>query len=249
MSFKLGKKPARHDPRTLRLAKYLRALPPPPLSIDWTLKAGPFGMMANDRLGDCTIAGAAHMVQVWTGNASSPLVIPDDQVIAAYSGACGYNPADPSTDQGGDLLTVLNYWRNSGIGGHKIFAYASVNPLNGAEVMTAIDLFGGVYSGANLPVSAQSQVGSQWTVTDGPDAAPGTWGGHCIPWVKGDTGSLSCVTWGALQAAAWPWIDRYVDELYAIITYDWIAANGASPSGFDLATLQADLAALPPPAP
>ena len=33
----------------------------------------------------------------------------------------------------------------------------------------------------------------------------------------------------------------YADECYAIVTTDWIEANGNSPSGFNLSALLADL--------
>ena len=36
----------------------------------------------------------------------------------------------------------------------------------------------------------------------------------------------------------------YCDELYAVLSPDWIDANGAAVSGLDLKALQADLAAL-----
>src|SRR5260221_729783 len=52
--YKLGKKPAHHDPRTLLMANYL-ALPAIPAARDWTGKASSaWGMMLNDQLGDCT---------------------------------------------------------------------------------------------------------------------------------------------------------------------------------------------------
>jgi hypothetical protein len=52
------------------------------------------------------------------------------------------------------------------------------------------------------------------------------------------------VTWGALQQLSWAWFAAYCDEAYAIITQDWLEANGQAPSGFDTAQLQADLAQL-----
>ncbi len=54
---KLGKLPPRHDVRTLLLANYLTtALPEPPPVKNWALKAGSnWGMMLNDRIGDCVL--------------------------------------------------------------------------------------------------------------------------------------------------------------------------------------------------
>jgi hypothetical protein len=49
-SRKLGKLPPRHDHRTLMLAKYTVALPPPPAAVDWSRKLDHLGMMKNDTL-------------------------------------------------------------------------------------------------------------------------------------------------------------------------------------------------------
>ena len=54
---RLGKLAPRRDPRTLRFAKYARALAPAPVKFDYSNRLGPLGMLANDRLGDCTAAG------------------------------------------------------------------------------------------------------------------------------------------------------------------------------------------------
>src|SRR4051812_17423635 len=91
----LGKLPPRYDARTLRLEHYLdlSALPPPPLECDWTAKVGAkWGMMLNDRIGDCAIAAPGHMMMAWTANAGRPFVPTDAQVLAAYSAVSGYDP-------------------------------------------------------------------------------------------------------------------------------------------------------------
>lgn len=246
---KLGKAAPRIDPRTLRLAAYLPAtLPPIPASADYYSKAQPsgnWGMMLNDSLGDCTCAAAGHLIEAWTGNAGGLVVPPDSAILAAYEGACGYTPADPSTDQGGVEVNVLNYWRATGIAGHKIGAYAAVDPANQAHVQAGAYLFGGLYIGVALPVSAQGQ--ATWDVVgDGQtgDSAPGSWGGHAVPVVGFDAGGLWIVTWGELMRVTWAFWAAYVDEAYAIISPDFLAGNGETPAGFDIAQLQADLTAV-----
>ena len=55
---KLGRKAIKTDSRTLALGRYLTpAVPPPPAAADWTKGIARWGMMLNDTLGDCTIAG------------------------------------------------------------------------------------------------------------------------------------------------------------------------------------------------
>jgi hypothetical protein len=189
-----------------------------------------------------------HAVQIATaqGGAGSMITVPDADILLAYEQACDYDPTNPATDEGGDELTVLTYWRNHGIGsaGHKIAAFAGVGVLNHPEVMQALDLFGFLYIGVQLPSSAQPQTGVQglWDVDNTPAGNPGTWGGHCVVIGQADATGLTCITWGATQRMTWAFWDRYVDECYACLTPDWIEANGKAPSGFDLPTLQADLA-------
>ena len=68
----LGKLPSRVDPRTLSLARYLdrELLPAPPPELDLAEQVISWPMYANDRIGDCTTAAAAHMVEAWTAAAT-----------------------------------------------------------------------------------------------------------------------------------------------------------------------------------
>ena len=146
-------------------------------------------------------------------------------------------------DDGCVLLDVLNYWRKNPICGVQLGAYAAVNPQDQDEAEVALEIFGGLYAGAQLPLAAQTQ--DVWDVSPAPSpqsSVPGSWGGHCIPFGKYDAQRVSCVTWGAVKDATWPWLQQYVDELYALISPDWLNGAGVTPEGLDLATLQADLA-------
>lgn len=248
---RLGRKAIKRDSRTLMLAKYLTAtLPAPAPSLSYLKDIAAWGMLGNDTLGDCTCAAVGHAVQVWTANAGVEANVTNAEVIQIYENWCGYNPADPSTDQGGIILDVLNDWKNSGFGTFPMAAFASVNPSNTRELKQAIELFGGVDIGINLPISAQSQ--TVWDVVpdDGSgNTAPGSWGGHCVfvPAYGGTNKVLSdvtCITWGAplkMTVAFWK---KYVDEAYALLSPQWFTAAGGAPNGFNLAQLEADLAAI-----
>jgi hypothetical protein len=242
---RLGKRAARHDPRTLKLASFLTPLPTPHPRIDWSLGVNDWGMMKNDALGDCTIATVGHLIQAWTNNNGAELVLPDSTIVAEYSAVTGYVPGDESTDNGAVELDVLNYWRTKGIGGHKIAGYVAVDPKNRDHLRLACDLFGGVYLGVGLPVSAQVQ--EVWAVPDtGPvgDGSPGSWGGHAIPMVNYGPAGAVVVTWGALKTATWEWLTTYCDEAYACLSEDWVEPGKQAPSGLDLAGLQAALKAI-----
>jgi hypothetical protein len=246
---RLGKKAARFDSRTLKMAKYLTSLPPAPPLVNW-IHGETWPMFGNDTLGDCVEAASGHMIELWQSLTAPAAPIPTQaQIISAYSGAAGYISGDPNTDQGTDMLTFLNYWRKTGVAGNRIFAYVSLKPGNLTELKQAIFLFGAAMIGVALPITAQSQP-TGWTVpgsTTG-DGAPGSWGGHCIPVVGYDISAPAekrnqLVTWGEVITMSDDFYRAYCDEAYAIIDPAWFDGSIA-PNHFDMAALQADLAAL-----
>ena len=233
---RLGKAQVKHDKRTLKLAKYMLALPSPPAKCDWTKGVPRWPMYANDTLGDCTIAAAGHMEQLWA-NQGRPYYEPLSLGIVRV-----YNSLSPN-DEGCYELDVLNYWRKKGIPGvdHKITAYASIKPSSIVNVKLAINLFGSVYSGLALPRSAQNQ--KVWKVASY-DSKPGSWGGHAVPLVAYDSKYVTCVTWGKLLKMTWGFWSRYADEAYGVLDQSWFGADNVSPAGFNLAALKSDLKAL-----
>lgn len=206
-------------------------------------------MYLNDRLGDCTIAAAAHMIEAWTRDAGSQRNPAVTTVERAYW-MTGHPPETHGTqggptDDGRVELDVLNYWRKAGIGRDKIVAYVAVDPANVEHCRLAIHLLGGLYTGIGLPLTARTQ--RVWDVVgDGRtgDAAPWSWGGHAVPYVGYDQGGFTCVTWGGLLRLTLPFHAAYTDEAYAIVSPDVLAASGRSPEGLDLVSLSADLRAL-----
>ncbi len=245
---KLGKKAAVHDPRTLMLANYLdtTALPKPPVSHIYAqnIPAAGWGMMGNDKIGDCTCAAAGHLLMEWTDDNGALFTPADAQIIAAYSAITGYNPATGQNDNGAVETDVLNYWRNTGIAGHQILAYAALEPKNLNHIKLSAFLFGGCYIGLSLPLSAQTQ--TVWSVPPGGatgKGAPGSWGGHAVPVIGYDEHGLTIVTWGATKQMTWTFWEAYCDEAYALISTDFARTSNA-PSGFNLAALEADLKAV-----
>lgn len=251
----LGRKWAPTDHRNLQLSKYIQALPPPPVSAGYIGKVKTWPMMLNDELGDCTVAAAGHMVEQWTTYADNPVIIPDSAILAAYGAVGGYNPNDPSTDQGAVMADVLRYWRKTGIGDHKVVAYVSVNPRHHMEVKSAIELFGNCYVGIGLPITAQDPIVDTggyplWSVKKDPsdpsgNGQPWSWGGHCVPLVgygeNAKGAGTRLITWGQIYDMSWGFFDLYCDEAWAVVSQDWIDTAGKSVSGFDLTTLLADL--------
>jgi len=243
---RLGKHPARRDPRTLQLANYLKvdSLTVPLAEVDYGKQLPPnVGMMGNDKIGDCTCAAAGHAIQEWSEVGGKALItIPDSAVLAAYEAISGYDPKDPNTDHGANELDVLNYWRKIGIGGYQIDAYVGLEPHNPDHIKDAIEIFGNCYIGLALPVSAQTQL--VWTVPPGGPighGAPGSWGGHAVIVVGYDARTLTVVTWGKLQQMTWQFWDNYCDEAYALLCTQLWTKN---PVNLDVAALMADLQAV-----
>lgn len=242
LGMKLGKRPRIHDRRTLLLAHYLVPSPPPE-EVCWSQKVPYWGMLANDTLGDCTIAAVGHAVQLWCANTGrSSGDVNDELVKQHYSKWDGWIPADPQTDQGGVELDVLNSWRQEGFGTHKLTAFAAINPLNIDHIKSAIALFGGCYIGVQLPLTAETQ--DVWHVDPNAspnDAARGSWGGHAVYVVDYDKDTVTCVTWGGLKKMTWGWFIAYCDEAYALLSTDWINDSGVSPASLKVVDLLSDL--------
>jgi hypothetical protein len=239
---KLGRGPAKKDVRTLKLSKYIKPdAPKPPVHADWTSGIDTWGMMLNDIHSNCTIAAAAHAVQVWSAHTATETTVPDDLILKYYEDWAGYNPSDPTTDGGGIALDVFRSWRKSSLDRHKLLAFAEPTLNDFDQIRHAISVFGGVYIGLSLPTTAKTQ--TLWDVVPngGDDAKPGSWGGHAVFVPKYDAHTFTCITWGRLLPITLAFWREYVEETHVLLGHDWLQKKGA-PSGFDLDQLKQDLA-------
>lgn len=241
---KLGRPFARHDARTLKLARYLdlSKLPKAPDAINYGDKISDWKMLANDKLGDCTCAGLLHMFMLWCSQSGRLFNCGDADAVTLYQTLCGYNPTDPTSDQGGVLLDILKTWRKSPIMGQALGGYVSIDPTNWEEIKLAHFLFGSLYIGVNLPVSAQKE--KVWKDTRD---TPGGWGGHCIVSTAYRDGTscfkpplLTVATWGTTQDMTAAWAAKYIDEIWAPVSPAWLRVGGRAPNGFDAAQLMDD---------
>ncbi len=217
--FKLGKAAAVHAKDAVAFSSVLRGAPAVPKTYDFdTAHPGiPTPMFGNDRLGDCVIAGRAHQTLRFEDiEQGSVLMIKDTDVTKEYFKESG------GADSGLVVLDSLNLWKSRGwkVGSntYRIRAFATIAFKDHEQVQQAIYADVGIGLGVQLPKAAQGQIqtGRPWTVTTGPDAKPGSWGGHYI-YVPGYTpDGPVCVTWGRKQQMSWDWLDKYCDEAYAI---------------------------------
>lgn len=247
LKLKLGKLAPKQHERTLFFRNYHVAVPPAPPECYYNLRLHPsdWKMMGNDSVGDCAIAAPAHQAFLsnsYTDAIANPTL---DDVLNAYSAVSGYVRGDESTDNGCAMTDVWNYTSTVGIGQYKIAGWVQIDHTNLEHVRQAIYVFGGIQIGVQLPNSAMDQFNADedWTVVanDG-----GIAGGHAIYGCgyppTGD--SIAIVSWGRALHASLDWLARYVDEMYAIVSLDWLAKSGVSPSHLNLAALKQDLLSL-----
>lgn len=247
---KLGKTPARAGAVKLSLEKYvdLSKLPTPPSTFgDQGLVArGAWGMLGNDQYGDCVWAGAAHETRLWNRAADKIVGFTTAGVLSDYSAVTGFNPNDPSTDNGTDMAMAAAYRRKTGIIGaggnrHKVAAYASIKPGNVQLMLTAAYCFEAVGVGIEFPDSAMTQFddGEPWSVVPGAQIE----GGHYVPLFGLHNGMPILSTWGTLISCTDQFLVTYCDEALVYLSEEML--NGTKTlEGFDAAQLQADLTAL-----
>jgi hypothetical protein len=208
-------------------------------------------MYENDIYGDCTIAGIAHVYGALTKYASgAEALFTNDVITETYERNCpGFDPIGDINDNGCVMQTVLQDQTVNGMVDvtgktHKLLGYAQLKAIGPKWLSVALDVFGSVYLGVNLPQSAQQQfsAGQPWTYVKGSPIV----GGHCITLgaaneTPGHANPFTLVTWGNTVQASWPWLNTYVEEAWVVLTEDWLNANGDTIDGFDLAQLQADM--------
>jgi hypothetical protein len=263
----LGKQKKLVDTRTLQFSKYVTmkygsevystykpsptptpVLPTAPTALNDEEGIGTtaWTMMGNDKVGDCTVAAIGHLEMIWTKMGGTMKTPTTAQILSAYEAISGYKPSNPNSDVGATCLSVLNYWKKTGIAGNLLGAFTEVTVSNLSYIKDALYLFSGVYVGLEMPLSAETQFESNkpWTVTTGRNARANSWGGHCVPIVAYDATYLYCVTWGQIQAMSWQWFNEYCDEAYCCIDNSYFTAAGKTVQGFNLAQLQTDLKAI-----
>lgn len=226
-------------------------LPTPPDAVTYAPRA--FAALAqvyrNDELGDCVIAGMAHLVGVFTGNSGpNPEVFSEQQVTGMYSAIGGYVPGDASTDNGCDERTAMAYWQEQGApaGSNKIAGWVSIDGTQIARVKTALWLFENLVFGVELPDKwvepFPAAPGFVWDVAGRPNPD----NGHCFVGVGYTAQGVIIDSWGMLGVITWAAILAYATatgsgELYSVLSPQLVAkAQAKAPNGFDWESLQAD---------
>lgn len=240
---KFGKQETRHDPRTLRLSALLAPdLPPPPdifsalPRVEQATKvADPrrlFPMDGNDVHGCCVIAAAAHAETLWEAFAGKKRVPTKSVVLRDYFHLTG------GEDSGLVEIDTLNYWRQTGITGERILAYAAVDWKDRTRLRQAISIFGSVFIGFQVQRFCVDDFNHHrmWK----PESLTNE--GHAVLIVGYTPDYVVCLTWGGVQRGTNEWLEECCDECYAIIPGE-ATLKGFAP-GLDYAALQSALQAV-----
>lgn len=218
-------------------------LPPAPAKVDVPSMPA-WGMLGNGPdpaltvgggrpLGDCTIAGAAHLLMAANVQVGRHDPTPNSDKVADQ-----YLTLSGGADTGLAEADVLTRWHTDGLfGGNKIAGFATVDHTDILDIHQAIACYGSCYVGVALPASADQQFAARqpWTVVGDRPV-----GGHCVVFVGYDARYLHAITWGAVQAVTYPWFATYGTEAHAVIPEEFVEA-GHGPE-LDLASMQADIA-------
>lgn len=242
MVYKTGKLPARPGATKLKFADYL-AVDKPPAQYTHTNLVEIWGMLGNDTVGDCVLAGAGHETILWNAEGHKSVNVTTQNALSDYSAITGYNPKKPSSDKGTDMQVAAKYRQKTGViddlgKRHKIGAYLAIDYTTPTELKQAIYMFGAVGLGIQFPNSAMDQfnAGQDWTVVKGAKID----GGHYVPLVGYDSKFVYLVTWGKLIRATWVFVTTYADEALVYLSPEMLI-NNVSLEGFNLTQLQADL--------
>jgi hypothetical protein len=216
-SFCFGKLPAKQDARNFKMAALLIAPPEPPESYDFdaTYQGIPTPMFANDKYGDCVIAGRAHQtIRFEVIEQGRILPITDDDVVTEWRSENG------NTDNGLYILDSIKKWRSDGwkVAGSQYFikAFAQIDLKNLKEVRTTIASDIGIMTGFALPDSAMQTFldGKPWIDTSDTRNFEN---GHCVYICAYDATGPTCITWGKRQKMSWEFFGKYCDEAYGVI--------------------------------
>lgn len=212
-----------------------------------------WGLLDNDRIGDCDPVAMLHMEMLFAAEAGKPVTVTDLTAVQLYSAITGYVPGpeltNPElagtnpTDQGTDLAQGVQFWQNTGLGvGSKIVGYAGLTPGDPDELAVALSRFEAVLLGINVPDFAQTQfaAGGPWQPERGRHQIVG---GHAIPVVGATSRHLfEVVTWGAKIGMTDTFYQAYNTVAVVVLTEDMF--NGDKDiDGIDFTALKAQLPA------
>lgn len=243
----------------LQLASYMdiKELPPIPAGAfgHTKLVTKPWGMYKNDELGCCVVSGKQHNLRLWLaeGTGSDTVTFSDETTVRNYELLGHYNPSNPDSDQGCDMLYAAEVWMRHGIWDdagklHKIGIALELQCgdgyLNMDQFWYAAYLFDGI--GLGIGVTPQMQeafaAGTPWDVSQYDPR--NVIGGHFVPAMArvNDNGKLvpQVITWGEPQDITVPGLQAITNTVLVYATPEKLN-NGKDLEGLSYSDMRADI--------
>lgn len=259
---KLGLVKSKERPKILLddFIDHTKATVSPPQGVHRSLKNLTWPMFCNGP--DSTYRGNPYLAEYGCGNCVPVTILKSimhehdeagtgvpaftaNNAVGLYSELTGFNQSQTDaqgnnpTDQGTDPVAAYNYWKTNGVrlpggGVDKIAGYAEVSVSNVTAWEIAIWELDIISASINLPITAQTQ--TTWSVTDPSlqgNAAPGSWGGHEVPFMSYDGKQVALYTWGAVYLATYTFLQAYCDLLLVPLSQDLLKKTGVSETGLN----------------
>lgn len=246
--YRLGRQP--HDPAVIARMPTLAGHPLASMPVEPTLNRDNVnfwpGLYGNDTIGDCSAVGLANAARAQAALSGFDIPMPQPKVIGFYSASTGYNPADPSTDQGGRLADVLAFQLRNGFdhGGQDLLAgdFATFNPTDLDTHRRVMAQCGTGYLGVRLLEADKSA--DVWDAERPPQPSDPVWGDHCMLsfayTATGETDLVTGITWGMRQPFTWRWLRFRCEEAHVVYWRQLLSPDGVNFAGLDLDKLRAD---------
>jgi len=182
--------------------------------------ANPLG---NDNIGDCVEAAFLQLARArWKRVAGEDYGPTTGQAIALYTAWGGYNPANPATDQGTDVLTALDKWGAAGIWIKPdllldIGTWFAADIQDLTQVRAAIDFGTGAL--CTLQLFAGDETASRW---DTPPAGAAVIGGHEVVALGYTPTGCSLITWDLIMPCTWPGLQARLQAVEVPVSRDLV---------------------------
>ncbi len=156
----------------------------------------PWGMLGNDRYGDCFFAAMGHAELLWTSLTGTGREIDEATLVRDYLACNG-------GDNGTDPVQGLNWWKTNSLIS-PIVGYCRVSASDIQSVRHARQLFKVVILGTYLQKAWQGKKNWQGPTNGVPDSGPwakGSWDAsndalHAVPLIDDDPTGFTLCTWG-----------------------------------------------------
>jgi hypothetical protein len=218
----------------------------------------PWEMYKNDVLGCCVVSGKQHCLRLWLaeGTGMDTITFSDATTVRNYELLGHYNPGDPSSDQGCDMLYAAEVWMRHGIWDdtgklHKIGVALELESgpgyLNLDQFWYASYYFDGIGLGISVTPQMQQAFANEqpWDVRQ--YNPYNVVGGHFVPAVarEDESGVLypEVITWGDKQLITTAGLQAITNTVLVYASQEKLS-HGKDLEGLSWSDMRADIRTL-----